>query len=174
MLIGRGIVESDQKIGDAVDGLTLFPHQVAVRVMEVYASGVQKMNEHGQVLRECIGRILRWSRTFIEDMNMESQERKSTSTRTAAFDFKEDNILGNTIKVRNMEVCEDEESMQQSGSEGNMGTKQTSSHICGVDGLLLPHKNRKYKMAQRMSKEKGPQRTGSSRAEKVSLANVEE
>ena len=132
------------------------------------------MNEDGQVLRECIGQILRWSRTFIEDMNMESQERRSTSTRTAAFDFKEDSILGDIIKVRNMEVCEDDESMQRSGSEGNMGTKQTSSHICGVDGLLLPHKNRKYKMAQRVSKEKGPRRIGSSRVEKVSLANVEE
>ena len=72
MEVGRGIVESKLNTGDDVDGLILFPHQVAVRVMDVYASGVQKINKDGQVLRECIGQIVRWSRTFIEEMNMES------------------------------------------------------------------------------------------------------
>ena len=72
MVVRRGIVQSKLQIGDDVDGLILFLHQVAVRVMEVYGSGVQKTNEDGQVLRECIEQILRWSRTFIEEMNMES------------------------------------------------------------------------------------------------------
>ena len=59
MVVGRGIVESELQIGDDVDGLILFPHQVAIRMMEVSTSGVQKMNKDGQVLRECIEQILR-------------------------------------------------------------------------------------------------------------------
>ena len=100
MVVGREILESELQIGDDVDGLILFPHQVAVRVMDVYASGVQKCYEDGQVLRECIGQILWWSRTFIEEMNMESQERRSTSTTTTTFDFNEDILLGDTIRAR--------------------------------------------------------------------------
>ena len=72
MVVGRGIVEYELKIGDDVDKLILFPHQVAVQLTDFFASGVHKMNEDGQVLRECIGQILRWSRTFIEEINMES------------------------------------------------------------------------------------------------------
>ena len=177
MVVGRGIVESELQTGDVVDGLILFSHQVAVRVMEVYASGVHKTNEDGQVLRDCTRQILRWSRTFVEKMNMESQERRSTSTTTTAFDFNEDIVLGDTIKTRNMEVCKEKdelESMERSGIEGNMGTEQTSCRISGVDGLPLPLRKRKYRMAQRMTKEKGAWRIGSSRAEKVSLAKVEE
>ena len=177
MVVGRGLVESKLQTGDDVDGLILFPHQVAVRVMEVYASGVQKTNEDGQVLRECIGQILRWSWTFIEEMNMELQERRATSTATTVFDCNEDILLGDTIRTRNMEVCDEEdelESMERSGSEGNMGTERTSSRISGVDGLPLPLKKRKYKMAQCVTKEKGAWRIGSSRAEKVFLAKVEE
>ena len=145
--------------------------------MEVYTSGVQKTNEDGYVLRECIGQILQWSRTFIEEMEMESQKRRSTNTTTTAFDFNEDILLGDTIRATTMEVCEEEdemESMEQSGSEGNMGIERTSCRISGVDGLALPLKKRKYRMAQCVTKEKGARRIGSSRAEKVSLANVEE
>ena len=42
MVVEIGIVEFELQIGDDVDRLILFPHQVAVRVMDVYASGVQK------------------------------------------------------------------------------------------------------------------------------------
>ena len=84
------------------------------------------MNEDGQVLRDCIGQILRWSRTCIEELNMESQER-STSTTNAAFDFNEEILPGDTIRARNMEDCKEKDelkSMKRFGSEGNMGTKQ--------------------------------------------------
>ena len=177
MVLGRGIVESKLQTRDDVDGLILFPHQVAVRVMEVYASGVQKTNEDGQILRECIGQILRWSRTFIEEMHMESQERTTASTTTGAFDFNEDILLGDTIRATNMEVCEEEdemENMEHLVSEGNMGTERIRSRISGVDGLPLPLKKRKYRMAQRVIKEKDVRRIGSSGAEKIFLAKVEE
>ena len=51
LVVGRGIVESQLRTGDDVAGLILFPHQVVVRGMEVYACGVHKSNEDGQVLR---------------------------------------------------------------------------------------------------------------------------
>ena len=135
------------------------------------------MKEDGQVLRECIGQILWWSRAFIEEMNMESQDRRSTSTTTAAFNFNEDILLGDTIRARNMKVCKEEdelESMEQSGSKGYMGTERTSCHISGVDGLPLLLKKRKYRMAQHVTKEKDVRRIGSSRVEKVFLAKVKE
>ena len=55
LVVGRGVVKSQLQTRDDVVGLILFPHQVAVRVMEVYACGVHESNEDGQVLRECIG-----------------------------------------------------------------------------------------------------------------------
>ena len=51
-------MESKLQIGDDVAELILFFHQVAVRVMEVYACGVHESNEDGQVLRQYIGQIL--------------------------------------------------------------------------------------------------------------------
>ena len=167
MVVGRGIAESELKAGDDVDGLILFPHQVAVRLTDVFTSGVQKMNEDGQVLRECIGQILRWSRTFIEEINMESQERRLTSTANAAYAFNEDILPGHTIRARNIEDCEEDheqESMERSRSEGTMRTKQSSCPLSRVDGLPSTLKKRQYRMAHRVRKEKGPQRSGSSRA----------
>ena len=102
-------------------------------------------------------------------MNMESQERRSTTTTTVAFDFNENILLGDTIRATNIEDCEEEdelESMEQSGSEGNMGKKQTICRISGVDGLPSTLKKRKYIMAQRVRKEKGARRIGSTRVEK--------
>ena len=64
--------------------------------------------------------------------------------------------------------------MERSRSEGNMETKPSSSRISGVDGLPSTLKKKKYRMVQRVMKEKGARRIGSFRAEKVSLANVEE
>ena len=50
MVVRRGIVESQLHTRDNVEGLILFYHQVAVRLMEVYACKVHKSNEDGQVL----------------------------------------------------------------------------------------------------------------------------
>ena len=55
LIVGRRIFLFKVQTGDDVAGLILFPHQVAVCMEEVYASGHQKQNEDGQLLRECIG-----------------------------------------------------------------------------------------------------------------------
>ena len=108
---------------------------------------------------------------------MESQEKRSTSPTTAIFDFNKNILFGETIRETNIEDCKEEhefESMERSRSERNIETKQTSCHISGVDGLPSTLKKRKYKMAQHVRKEKGTRRIGSTGAEKVFLANVEE
>ena len=55
LVVGRGVIVSEVQTRDDVAGLILFPHQVAVCIEEVYASGHQKQHEDGQLLRECIG-----------------------------------------------------------------------------------------------------------------------
>ena len=44
---------------------TTTPHQVAVCIVEVYPCGQKKKNEDGQVLRKCLGQIVRWSRSAV-------------------------------------------------------------------------------------------------------------
>ena len=64
-------------------------------------------------------------------------------------------------------------SMDPFGTEGNLGNEHTTCSIAGVDGLPSTLQKRKYTMSQHVRKEKGARRIGSSIAEKVSLANVE-
>ena len=61
-IVGKGTLLSEVQTGDDVTGLILFPHQVAVRIEEVYGSGHQKENEDGLLLIESIGQIVQWSR----------------------------------------------------------------------------------------------------------------
>ena len=89
MLIGRGVVESQLQTGDDVAGLILFPHQVALRVMELYACGIHESTEDGQVLRECIGKIVRWSKSFIEAIDMVQEGTRSKTRTSEAFDVNE-------------------------------------------------------------------------------------
>ena len=65
LVVGRGILLSEVQTGDDVAGLILFPHQVAVCIEEVYASGQQKQNKDGQLLREYIGQTMRWLRNAV-------------------------------------------------------------------------------------------------------------
>ena len=176
LVVGRGIVEFELQTGDDVGGLILFPHQVAIRVMEVYACGVRESNEDGQVLGECIGQILRWSRSCIEAITTVSQGSRAEIGRADVFDFNEDILPKETIISRNRQDCEDEdelESMETYGSAGHMGNEHTTCSISGVDGLPSSLQKTKYRMSQRVRKQKGARRIGSSRAGKVSLANVE-
>ena len=65
VVVGKGILLSNVQTGDDVTGLILFLHQVAVCIEEIYGSGHQKENEDGQLLRECIGQTVRWSRNAV-------------------------------------------------------------------------------------------------------------
>ena len=176
MRVGRGVLESQLQTGDDVAGLVLFPHQIAVRVTEMNACGGHESTEDGQELRECIGEIVRWSLSFIEAINM-VPEATTTKTKTCeAFDFNEDSHVKETIILGNIKDCkevDDFECMDPFGTQEIMPNAQTSCSISGVDGLPSNLPKRKYTMTEPVRKEKRPRRIGSSRAEKVSLANVQ-
>ena len=125
--------------------------------MEVYACGVHGSTKDGQVLRECIGKIVRWSRSLIEAIDMVPDGSRSKNRTSEAFDFNEDSLLKETIISENMEESEevDEfESMDPSGNEEIMTNAQTTCSISGVDGLPSNLPKRKYTMTKRVRKEK--------------------
>ena len=64
--------------------------------------------------------------------------------------------------------------MDQAGNEEIMTNAQTTYSVSGVDGLPSTIPKRKYTMTKRVRKDKRPRRIGSSRVEKVSLANVQQ
>ena len=145
--------------------------------MEVNACGVHASTEDGQVLRDYIGEIVRWSRSFIETIDMVPDGSRSKTRTSEAFDFNEDNLLKKTIISGNMEdskEVDEFESMDPSGTQEIMTNAQTTCNISGVDGLPPNLPKKKYTMTKRVKKEKRPRRIGSSRAEKVSLANVQQ
>ena len=47
LVVGKGILLSEVQTGDAVVGLILFPHHVALYIEEVYGSSHQKQNADG-------------------------------------------------------------------------------------------------------------------------------
>ena len=121
----------------------------------MYACGVRESNEDGQVLGQCIGQILRWSRSCIEAITTVSQGSRAEIGRADVFDFNEDILPKETIISRNRQDCEDEdelESMETYGSAGHMGNKHTTCSISGVDGLPSSLQKRKYRMSQRVRK----------------------
>ena len=109
-------------------------------------------------------------------MNMVFEGSKLETTTTATFDFNEDIFPGESIISQNMPDCEEEDdlvNMDPDNPEQIMGNDQFTCTIFGVDGLPSSLQKRKYTMSQRIRKEKEARRIKLSRAEKVSLANVE-
>ena len=175
MHVGKGVLESQLQTRDNVVGFVLFPHQVTVRVMEVNACGGYESTKDGQELRECIGEIVRWSRSFIEAIDMVPEATRSKIITCEAFDFNEDSHVKETIISGNMEDCKkvDEfESIDPSGTEVIMTNAQTTCSIIGVDGLPSNLPKRKY-TTKCVREEKRPQRIGSFGVEKVLLENVQ-
>ena len=65
LVVGKGILLYKVQTRDDVAGLILFPHQVAIRIEEVCGSGYEQYNDNGQLLRDCIGQTMRWSRNAV-------------------------------------------------------------------------------------------------------------
>ena len=92
------------------------------------------------------------------------------------FNFNEDILCMNRNRFdeRNQSLHEHvggEESSVEISGEGVRACAKFS--VFGVDGLAPNVPKRKYSSTKRVAKEKGERRIGSSRAQKVSLANVE-
>ena len=176
LIVGKGILLSEVQTGDDVTGLILFPHQVAVRIEEVYGCGHQKKNEDGQLLTESIGQTVRWSRNAVHVIDNVALNSTRNTLVAEEFNFNEDMLCTNRNRFdeRNQRLHEHvggEESSVEITCDGvHAGTKFS---VFGIDGLARSVPKRKYSSTKRVAKEKGERRIGSSRAHKVSLANVE-
>ena len=138
MRVGRGDLESQPRPGVDVARLVLFLHQVAIQVMEVTADRGHESTEDGQVLRKCIGEIVRWSTSCIEAIDKVPEATRAKHRTTEAFDFNEDNHLKERIISGNMEdykEVDEFEIMDPSGNKDIMANGQTTSSISGLDGL---------------------------------------
>ena len=176
LVVGRGTLLSEVQTGDDVGGLILFPHQVAVRIEEVYASGQLKENEDGQVLKECIGQTVRWSRSAVQGLKNVALNAARCTPMPDHFNFNEDMFCmnGNKLEKRN-----ESQNEHVGGEESSLEISAEGLHACatfsvsGVDGLAPNVQKRKYSKTKRVTKEKGERKIGSPRAQKVSLASVE-
>ena len=176
LVVGRRIIVSEVQTEDDVAGLILFPHQVAVCIEEVYASGHQKQNEDGQLLRECIGQTVRWSRSAVHGLKNIALNAAHCTPMLDHFNFNEDMFCMNANKLEKRNESQDE---HVGGEENSLEINAEGLHACDtfsvsrVDGLAPNVQKRKYSKTKRVTKEKGERKIGSSRAQKVSLVSVE-
>ena len=137
-IVGKGILLSEVQIGDDVTRLILFPHQVAVRIEEVYGCGHQKKNEDGQLLTESIGQIVQWSRNAVHVIDNTALNSTRNTPVAEEFNFNEDMLCTNRNRFdeRNQRLHEDvggeESSVEISGDRVHAGTKFS---VFGIDGL---------------------------------------
>ena len=177
LVVGKGILLSDIQTGDDVAGLILFPHEVAVRIEEVRGSGYEKYNDDGQLLRDCIGQIMRWSRNGVQVIDNVALRNACNTPMAEEFNFNEGMLCMNNDRLDeghqslHEHVGGEESSVQSNGEEISVCAK---FNVCGVDGLAPSVPKRKYSTTKRIGNNRGERKIGSSRAQKVSLASVEQ
>ena len=175
-VIGRGILETQIQLGNKVGGLNLFPHQCAVRILEVHATRLADRSEDGESMVDCIGQIIRWSKDSIQAIEGYSSNSPSLNEVARHFDFSED---GPSRFRSNEEQNSDFRSEDQDKGGNDSQNEHCPSmiqHICsvsGVDGLPQSSQKRKYVMVRRVSQERRPRKIGIARSEKVTLRNVQ-
>ena len=170
LVVGRGTLLSEVQTGDDVRGLILFPHQVAVHIKEVYASGQQKENEDGQVLKECNGETLRWSRNAVHGLQNLALNITRNTHMADQFSFNDDMLCMNRNKFDKRNQSLDE---YGGGKESSIEISAKGLHACtkfsvsGVDGLAPNVQKRKYSKTKGVAEDKGERRIGSSRTQMV-------
>ena len=102
LVVGKGILLSEIQTGDDVRGLSLFPHQVAIRIVEVYICGKEKHIEDGQVLKTCLGEIVRWSRSAVHVIDNVPEGPTPSIPTEEEFDLNDDmcNPNKNNMEIR--------------------------------------------------------------------------
>ena len=159
LLVGKGILLFEIQTGDDVGGLILFPHQVAVRITEVYPCGKKKQNEDGQVLKKCIGQIVQWSRSAAHAIENVPEATTPSISMEEELYFNDDMSYPNknSTERRNQSMHKhlgQEERPEEMNKEGS----DVSAAICtvfGVDGLALNVPKRKYYKTKRVAQHKG-------------------
>ena len=176
LIVGKGTFLSKVQTEDDVTGLILFPHQVAICIEEVYGSGHEKENEDGQLLIESIRQTVQWSRNAIHVIDNVALNCTLNTPVPEEFNFNEDILCMNRNKfdkrIQSLyEHVGGEESSVEISGEGVRACAKFN--VFRVDGLAPSVPKRKYSSTKRIAKEKGERRIGSSRAQKILLANVE-
>ena len=177
LVVGKGILLSEVQTGDNVAGLILFPHQVAIRIQEVCGSGYEQHNDDGQLLQDCIEQTVRWSRTAVHVIDNVALSTAWNTGMAEEFNFSEGMLCMNRNRFdkRHESLHEpvggEESSIQSNGEEVTTCAKFS---VFGVDGLAPNIPKRKYSTTKRIGNNRGERKIGSSRAQKVSLASVEE
>ena len=142
----------------------------------MYASGQQKKNEDRQVLKECIGQTVQWSRNAVHGLQNVVLNITHNTRMVDQFSFNDNMLCMNGIKFDKRNQSLDEHG---GGEESSVEISAKGLHACakfnvfGVDGLAPNVQKRKYSMRKQAAEDKGERRIGSSRAQKVSLARVE-
>ena len=158
LVVGKGILLSEVQTRDDVVGLILFLHQVALCIEEVYGSGHQKENEDGQLLRDCIGQTVRWSRNAVHVIDNVALNTIRNTPMAEEFNFNEDLLCMNRNKFdeRNQSLNEhvggEESSVEINGERVRTCAKFS---VFGVDGLAPSVPKRKYSSTKPVAKEKG-------------------
>ena len=132
-----------------VSGLILFPHQVVVCIEEVYGSRHQEENDDGQLLRECIGERVQWSRNAIHVIDNVALNTTCNTPMAFEFNFSKDMVCMNRNRddERNQSLHE-----HVDGEEGSVEINGEGVRACvkfsvfGVDGLAPSVSKRKYSM----------------------------
>ena len=147
LVVGKGILLLEVQTGDDVVGLILFPHQVAVCIEEVYGSDHEKENEDGQLLMDCIGQIVRWSRNAVHMIDNVALNTTLNNPMAEEFNINEDLLCmnRNRFDTRNQSLNDHvggEESTVEINGEGVRESAKLS--VFGVDGLASNVLKRKY------------------------------
>ena len=179
LLVANGVVETTIKTGHDVSGLLLFPHQCAVRVLEVYPCGSRHLNDDGEFMEHCVGQIVRWSKNLVQTMDGPVQNEGPGNQVIRQFNFQRDDPLCDVRRTSNMEqhsesAQSDEDHVSSGAPERRTCVTPGTCSVGGVDGLLAGPPRREYKKTKRVTKDKGPRKIGYSRSEKVSLQNVQD
>ena len=90
LVVEKGILLSEIQTGEDVGGLSLFPHQVAVRIVEVFTCGNENETEDGQVLKTCVGEIVTWSRSAVHAIDNVLEGTTPSIPTEQEFDFNDD------------------------------------------------------------------------------------
>ena len=116
--------------------------------MEVYTCGKQKQYEDGQLLRKCLGQIVRWSRSAIHVIDNVPEATTPSLPMKEELDFNDDMCYPNenSAERRNQSMHKhlgQEERPEEMKKEGSDVSTATCT-MFGVDGLALKVPKRKY------------------------------
>ena len=167
-ICARGIVNVTIKNGDDVAGLTLFPHQCAIRIENVFEIEEAQKDEIRRLLSDYIGQSIRWAKRLIEHVVEDVESGKVLENETFHFDFNDDVEINNDLLHREVQgngLKRTQESTMQ------IGDRSVRENVI-MDGLPALSKKKENMMTNRIPKCIRGQKIGHSRDTKCELRSV--